>query len=141
MAVITADSVGFFLFSLFALVVSILIYVSEKHAPTEARKYVYSPTYSPRSRTPKRSFAVLALVISFSLAVLGFNAYLSPPHPVGPSSIPPQQMQTLHLIAQALLWIAIGACVGGAGLFAWTTRPLEDSAANEDERQPPELHE
>jgi hypothetical protein len=79
--------------------------------------------------------------MSFILAVRGFKASPHPPHPLGPNALPPQQTQSLDLLAQALTGIAIGIGIGSAGLLAWTTRQLEDSAANEDEQQPPELSE
>src|SRR5262245_24626760 len=100
---ISLDCFGALFFALFAFVVSMLIYRSEKRAPTEARKYVYSPTYAPRTRTPKRTFAILALTTGGSFLVFAFFAFLHPTGPLSPSLIPAERMPLLNTVADVLL--------------------------------------
>lgn len=123
-------------FALFAFVVSMLIYRSEKRAPTEARKYVYSPTYAPRTRTPKRTFAILALTMGGGCLALAFFAFLHPTDPFGPNLIPPEQKSLLNMVADVLLWVSCAACAASAGLIILTTRPLDPISSHEDDEQP-----
>ena len=130
---LTADTIGFFILALFGFAIGGILYLSERRAPTEERKYIYSPTYAPTKRTPKRAFAAFACAVGLTMIAWGFHDYIHPAHPLGTSTISAQAMRVLDPLDHIILWVVLAILIGALLLFIWTTQPLEDDLHNSGE--------
>lgn len=100
-----------------------VLYLSERRAPTEERKYIHPPTYSPTKRTPKRAFVAVACALGLEMAALGFLSFLHPSPAYGRSAVSAQAMRLLDPLAHVLVGLILALVVGAMVLLKSTTRP------------------
>ena len=99
--------------------ITIAILISIRRARTEARRYVYSPTYRPTMRTPKWVFLPFPLLVSTLLVIIGVRDIW---HGLLDASA--------IFVSDVLLWIIFIGIVAQLILLAVTTKPIT--------HQPPE---
>jgi hypothetical protein len=119
----TGDTFGFFFLALVGFIIGGILYLSERRAPTEERKYIYSPTYSRAKRTPKLAFVAVACTLGLGMAALGFLSYLHPSPAYGRSTISVQAMRVLDPLAHIFAGLTVILIVGAVVLLKSTTGP------------------
>jgi hypothetical protein len=127
------------MFALFGGAIAGVLLVSERRAPTERRKYIYSPTYAPTMRTPKWVFAVAACVTGLAFSLVAFHQDMHGANPLGAGgAIPAQVLHVLAVTSEILLWGVGPTLLGTAALLIRTTRPLDEDGVDVDAPGPSE---
>lgn len=125
---LTADSVGFWLFALITLVAGSVLLLRSKAPEVDGPG---DPAAKGLAAVALKWLPIL-LVLFFPLmcSVLGFHAFLHPPHPEGWQVVTADTVRLLAPLDQLFLWMTLVYSVIVSGLWWW--RLLNEFRASDE---------